>query len=193
MLKIKYVILIFLFPFSVFAQQKFEKEVAFGGNSGVTLSKMSFVPSLKQNYRLGYNGGLSLRFISEKYFGLQTELNFSQRGWESDTILAPRTLNYIELPFLTHLTFGQKKLRVIIHLGPKISYFLSDDSDIKYKFDYGICGGGGLELRTRKLSYVLEGRYYFGLSDIFPNGKGDEFSRSSNQDISVGLTVLWNK
>ena len=192
---------IFLFLFcSVFSQQKFQPELSIGVNSGLISSSMDFIPAVKQSNLLGYNGGISARFISEKHFGLQTELNFSQRGWKADSVLASRTLYYIELPLLTHLYFGQKKVRFVINLGPKIAYLLSEKSDnLKNelntkgwrKLDYGLCGGGGFEFHTQKLAYVIEGRYYYGLSDIFPNGKSDDFSRSANRNISVNFTVFW--
>ena len=39
---------------------------------------------------------------------------------------------------------------------------------IQNKFDYGITGGGGVELRTKKAgSFIVEGRYYFALSEIY--------------------------
>ena len=194
------VIFFFFLFFSAFAQQKFDKEFFVGANSGLILSKIDFIPAIEQQYLMGYNGGVSARFITEKHFGIQTELNFSQRGWKSDS-LASHTLNYLELPLLTHLYFGKKKVRVIINLGPKIAYLLSEKSNdsgnepvIKdwKRFDYGICGGGGLEFHTKKLAYVLEGRYYFGLADIFPISKGyDGFERSANRNITVNFTVFW--
>lgn len=61
---------------------------------------------------------------------------------------------------------------------------------IQRKFDYGIVGGGGLELRTGIGSFILEGRYYFGLSDVFNNSRSDYFQASSNQVISIKLTYL---
>ena len=57
-----------------------------GVNGGVNLNSTSFTPTIKQNSLLGTTGGLTARFISEKYFamicGAQVELNFSQRGWD---------------------------------------------------------------------------------------------------------------
>ena len=57
-----------------------------GVNGGVNLNSASFTPTIKQNSLMGITGGLTARYISEKYFamicGAQVELNISQRGWD---------------------------------------------------------------------------------------------------------------
>ena len=94
---------------------------AIGINGGVNLNKVSFQRKIKQSMPMGITGGLTARYISEKYFamicGAQVELNFSQRGWEEAFELADgtkdlsrsysRNMNYIDIPFLAHLAFGK--------------------------------------------------------------------------------------
>jgi 4-hydroxy-3-methylbut-2-en-1-yl diphosphate synthase IspG/GcpE len=53
--------------------------------------------------------------------------------------------------------------------------------------DYGIAGGLGIELKTKIGNFFVEGRYYYGLSDIYKNSKTDDFGRSANQDIIIKL------
>ena len=60
------------------------------------------------------------------------------------------------------------------------------------KFDYGIVGGGGMEVRTGIGHFVLEARYYFGLSDFYNNSKKDPFSRSAHSYIGARLTYLFD-
>ena len=208
-MKIKQIILFCFFVFSLPAvgQQPFSKELSLGISSGMTLSSIDFLPSMKQNSHWTYNGGATARFISGKHVGIQGELNFSQRGWNkrmANDSTYSRTLNYLEIPLLTHFYIGNK-VRFIIHLGPKFSYLLSENANANFtpnntreykpianKIDYGLCGGGGLELRTSALNYIIEGRYYYGLSDLFPNGRGHDFMRSANRNISVNFVVLYN-
>jgi hypothetical protein len=57
-------------------------------------------------------------------------------------------------------------------------------------FDYGITGGMGFELRTGIGSFIVEGRYYFGLSDLLGNSMEDFFQSSHNQIIGLKLTYL---
>ncbi len=211
--------LCFGFVSVVSAQDSFDRELSIGANGGLTFSSMRFTPNIRQKSLMQFEGGLSTRFISENHFGIQVELNYSQRGWEEYNPDVPehqysRGLNYLELPLLTHIYFDTgKHLRLVFNLGPQLGYLLNEsvliplsqeertalgeeipeyyDQSAQRRFDWGICGGGGLELRTTAGSFVLEGRYYFGLSDIFNNGKADYFASSANQVIGVKLTYFY--
>ena len=59
-----------------------------GVAGGLNLNKMDFQPTIRQKLLNGANGGVSLRYTSEKYFSMicaaQLEVNFAQRGWEED-------------------------------------------------------------------------------------------------------------
>ena len=153
--------------------------------------------------------------------GLQVELNFSQRGWKEkiedesgDTYM--RKMNYIELPLLAHLAFGKDKgygARFVVNLGPQIGFMLNEQEtysetwhpemrpegwgdeygkNTEVKFDYGIVGGIGLEARTGIGNFLLEARYYFGLSDFYHSTKKDPFSRSAHSYIGGRLTYLFD-
>ena len=68
-----------------------------------------------------------------------------------------------------------------------------DTLDIKHKFDYGIAAGAGMEFSHPKVGhFILEGRYYYGLGDIYGNSKRDYFGRSNNNSIIVKLTYLFD-
>ena len=57
----------------------------------------------------------------------------------------------------------------------------------------GIAGGLGLEFSHRKLGhFMLEGRYYFGLGNIYGDSKRDYFARSNYGNIVVKLTYLFD-
>lgn len=193
----------------------FKQEYLIGGSFGTTFSKVSFAQSkVNTKMKLGYTGGITFRWISEKNLGLQGELNFTQQGWEEAFDEQPqykyaRTINYIELPILTHIYFGNKRFRVFVNLGPKVGYAFSESTDenlngaapnrentqhnmpVEKKFDWGLCGGPGIELRTGIGSFQLEGRYYYALGDIYNSHKEDYFSKSSNQVISAKITYLF--
>ena len=145
----------------------------------------------------------------------QVELNFSQKGWKENfddgtSNSYSRSVNYLEIPLLAHLSWGKEErgLQFFINLGPQFGFFMGDKEkyegnwtlegrpesiravygkDIENKFDYGITGGAGIELKTKAGSFFIEGRYYYGLSDIYKNSKTDEFGRSANQTITVRL------
>ena len=63
---------------------------------------------------------------------------------------------------------------------------------VSKKFDYGIAAGAGIELNTKAGHFILEGRYYYGLSDLFGNSKKDVFSRSNNGTIQAKITYLFD-
>lgn len=207
-----------------------------GINGGVNLNSASFTPTIKQNSLMGITGGLTARYISEKYFamicGAQVELNVSQRGWDQlfetisldangyevtskdPTKTYTRKMTYIDIPFLAHLAFGRDRgLQFLVHAGPQISFLISESETIKgidmnslsdtqkalygvkiqNKFDYGIAGGGGVELRTKKAgSFIVEGRYYFALSDFYSTTKKDYFARAAHGTITIKLTYLFD-
>ena len=190
-----------------------------GVAGGLNMSRMDFQPTVRQMLYNGMNGGISVRYTSEKYFSMicaaQLEVNYSQRGWKEDFDDGTdngysRMLNYIEVPLLAHLSWGkeEKGLQFFINLGPQFGFFIGDSEkyegswnpagrpssirpiygkEIYNTFDYGILGGLGLELKTKAGNFFIEGRYYYGLADIFNNSKTDDFGRSANQTISVRL------
>ena len=129
-----------------------------------------------------------------------------------------RRLNYFEIPFMTHIYFG-KKIRFIVNVGPQISILLNDnqkmdqpladylaarraanpDAQIGVQYsafsemnrvDYGLIGGVGMELKTGIGDFDLEGRYYFGLGDVFTSQRSENayFSRSAHRLIEAKLT-----
>lgn len=130
-----------------------------------------------------------------------------------------RRLNYIEVPVMTHINFGTRTFRGFVNLGPSVSFMISSNidsnfdyndpasvdgfpvsnrhlnqmhMDIKNKIDYGIVGGAGVELRIgSRNAIMLEGRYYFGLGNIFPSAKKDEFSASRLTSVEVSLAYLF--
>lgn len=120
---------------------------AIGVNGGMNLCSVSFSPSIKQNTFNGISGGLTFRYISEKYFkmfcGIQAEINYSQRGWseliEDETGDSySRAMNYIEMPLMAHLAFGKDSQRrgcqFFLNLGPQFAYFMSEKEEMNEGF-----------------------------------------------------------
>ncbi len=68
-----------------------------------------------------------------------------------------------------------------------------DTMAVEHKIDYGISAGVGLELSLPHLGHFLvEGRYYYGLGDIYGNSNRDYFGRSNFSNIIVKLTYLFD-
>ncbi len=163
---------------------------------------------------------ISERYL-KMFCGIQAEINYSQRGWKEniddgtgDTY--QRSMNYVEVPLMAHLAFGKDKgygARFVLNLGPQIGYLLGESEKkseawhpnerpsgviwqygkmAESKFDYGIVGGVGIEARTGIGNFLLEARYYFGLSDFYHSTKKDPFSRSAHSYIAGRLTYLFD-
>lgn len=197
----------------------YKPRISLGGRAGVSMGRVSFSPSVKQGWNMATNGAVTFRYTEEKLFGLIAELGWVQRGWKEDFEEAPltynRTLTYIQLPVLTHIYFGSRRVKAFINLGPQICYLISDNISsnfdytnpfaaegfpsrnrmveqmtmkVKNKFDYGICASvGGEFFIAPRHSVLLEARYYFGLGNIYPAQKADTFSASRNMSLEFSL------
>lgn len=73
------------------------------------------------------------------------------------------------------------------------SVVAQDTMAVENKFDYGIAVGAGLEFSNRHFGhFMIEGRYYYGLGNIYGNTKRDYFSRSNFGNIVVKCTYLFD-
>lgn len=96
-------------------------------------------------------------------------------------------------------------VKVFFNAGPQIGFFLGDNEKINWttsttrpehgkevenKFDYGITAGADAEVSTGIGHFLLEGRYYMGLSDFYKNSKRDFFERSAHSFIGIRLSYL---
>ncbi len=205
------------------AQTHYEGSISVGGKAGATLSRVNFNPSVQQVMQPGMTAGVMFRYIEEKNFGLIAELNMTQRGWkenfEESNYNYSHRFTYIELPIMTHIFFGNQRVKGFFNLGPELNvmigngissdfdyqnaadldYFIQDTRhieqmtlDINNRFDYGICAGAGMEINLNpKHSLLIEGRFYYGLTDVFPNHKTDIFSSSNSMTINLTLGYFY--
>lgn len=205
---------------SLQAQTLYKPHLHVGAHAGVALSQQSFNPTIEQKMHQGITMGVSAMWAEERHVGLRAELNFTQRGWTEDFTETPQfsyshTLTYIELPIMTHIFFGGRKVKGFFNLGPQLCYMIGNNvnanfetdkidlipdfpvlnrttqqmsMDITNRFDYGICGGAGIEFFIkRKHCVTLEARYYYGLGNIFPSSKKDYFNASRGNAITLTL------
>lgn len=129
-----------------------------------------------------------------------------------------RDIDYIQVPLLARLSWGKEHGGLMFYFlaGPQVGFYLGEHArqsatwtlttegipdrpnslvnqyamKVEKKFDYGITGGIGLEWNTHVGHFMLEGRYCFGLADIYGNAKKDVFGRSAHSTIFAKLTYL---
>ena len=200
------------------AETHYASRVSIGGRAGLSMSQVSFSPSVLQSFAMGPTAAFTFKYQEEKLFALVAELGWAQRGWkenfEEDPYQYHRTLSYITIPVMTQISFGSRRFKCFVNLGPSASFLIGSStsanfnynnplgdpdfprrrqteqlySKIRNRFDYGILGGLGFEFFVQpRHSVLVEARYYFGLGNIFPSSKADTFSASRNSAIEVTL------
>ena len=130
-----------------------------------------------------------------------------------------RTLTYVQIPLLTHIYFGSDRVKGFFNLGPEMGFMIGEkinanfdyrnyssiedfpthyrtneqlDKAAENKFDYGIAAGAGVEIFiNRRNSIMLEGRYYFGIGNIFKDSKRDFFAASRGSSIEITIGYLF--
>lgn len=153
---------------------------------------------------------------------IQGELNYTNLGWkeivepEYGTDTYSRDIYYLQIPLLARLGWGreQRGAQFFFLVGPQIGFRIGEKEhysdpwagsprpnnviqqygrNVENVFEYGITAGVGLEISIRKVGhFLLEGRYYYGLSDIFHNAKQDPFGRSANGAIVIKASYLFD-
>lgn len=140
-------------------------------------------------------------------------------GDDSDPLRYQRRITYVQVPLLARLGWGRERkgLQAFIQLGPQLGFYLDESTEtnivqgrptqntrvssvvaqetmpVENKFDYGIVGGAGIEFSHPKVGhFLLEGRYYFGLANIYGNSKSDYFAKSNQSNIVIKLSYLFD-
>lgn len=214
-------------------------DFAIGANGGYVLSKVGFTPTVQQKQHGGITGGLSLRYVCEKYFkticSVYAEVNYAKVGWTEDildiennavlisgtgeALKYQRDITYIQIPVFAHLAWGREErgFNFFVNLGPQIGIYLNEstttnfdettptendrvsnitaqyDMPVEKKLDYGIAAGAGMEYSIPKVGhFLLEGRYYYGLGNIYGSSKKDYFGKSNFGQIVVKASYLFD-
>lgn len=210
-----YIVLLLCVTATATAQPRLrEPEMYVGVHGGVMASTIQFKPAnpnmtpFIQSVFLTGNGGLVFRYSGHKCCAIQVELNYLQRGWKEHSEAGNyiRRLDYIELPFLTHIYFGSPTWRGFVNLGPEIGYCVHDDGGkgvkqtyethqyaaIDKRFDWGVTGGLGFYCRTKNAGlYQLEARFAYSLGTIFAARSSDYFGNANSMNLSINLAWMW--
>lgn len=149
---------------------------------------------------------------------LNVEQRGWKEDFEGYTFEYERRLTYIQMPIMTHIYFG-KKVKGFVNLGPSFGYMLGStvkanfdyrnpaevegfpvrnrsveqmSMEVGNRLDYGITGGLGMEFVIKgRHAIQLEGRYYFGIGNIFPDSKKDTFSASRGMSVEIMLSYMF--
>ena len=216
---IAFIIVSFLGISPAKGQAHYEGNFFIGAKGGIDFSRVFFNPGVKQKFPIGAIVGLQARYIEENHFGIIAELNFEQRGWEENFEDAPfnyrRTLNYIQLPVLSHIYFGSDRAHFFFNAGPEIGLMIGESTSANFdyknlesvpdfpikdrqidqltieagkKLDFGISAGlGGEYFVNSRNSLTLECRFYYGLGNIIKTGRTETFSSANSMSLMVSI------
>ncbi|CDA94860.1 outer membrane protein beta-barrel domain protein [Prevotella sp. CAG:1320] len=155
-----YTLAMALFAVALNAQAQigeYRNNLSIGFNGGYVLSSVGFDPEVPQGQHGGITGGLSFRYVCEKYFkticSIYAEVNYASIGWKEDIktlndqpVINPvtglpeeysRTINYVQVPIFAHLAWGKedKGLNFFVNLGPQFGWYLSESTKTNFEFD----------------------------------------------------------
>lgn len=196
-------------PFVVSGQELINPETNLGINMGGNISRVNFDPSVDQDLNFGFQGGITFKYVNIKNLGIQLEANYLQVGWKESldsTNLYLRNLNYLQIPFMTHIQIGEGRIRFHMNLGSFVSFLISDRERINLlpgvqeqsyyrlgnwnRAEYGFCLGVGLLTNTSIGIFQIEGRINYTLTNVFKKPPDSPFTVSQNQSFAVTLSYL---
>ncbi len=141
-------------PLTIAAQVgQHRNDLSVGVNGGYVLSNVGFDPKVAQDYHGGITGGMSIRYICEKYFNticsIYGEVNYASIGWKEDiqtntggqvvnangvAEAYSRTINYVQIPVFAHLAWGKERKgwNFFFQAGPQIGLYLSESTSKNY-------------------------------------------------------------
>lgn len=165
------------------------------------------------------NAGLVIIYNNDNNTGIQTEINYAQKGWQELPVTKQdsffyRNINYLEIPFFSHFEIGLGKVRPIIFAGPYFAWKLSEKTDSLYwdhlwyprqkylhyeqeirQLDLGIKLGLGLRYNINdRFAIYIDIRYDLQMAggrDIFIDHP-TEIQASRLKETSGSFGILWH-
>lgn len=170
-------------------------DFAIGVNGGGILSNVGFNPSVTQSLHGGVTGGLSVRYVCEKYFNticsIYGEVNYATVGWKEkiqtgtdqpvinangEAEAYSRTVNYIQIPVFAHLAWGREQngFNFFFQAGPQIGLYLSESTSKNFGTpNLATDGTGRSNVTVAQESMPVEKKFDYGIAA----GLGMEYSK----------------
>ena len=186
---------LFAFLIFVFIADAGFSQLNVGLKGGATFSNILIdqkpfqVLNVQTQIRPGIMGGLTFQFIHPKNAGIQFELLYIENGFNTkyDTIentQYERSIEYISLPFLMHVSFGKKSYQISLILGPYGSYAISSsevltdgttkikrdynfDKETDNRFEFGLQAGIGIRNRFSFGIIEVQGSFSFTFTSLY--------------------------
>jgi opacity protein-like surface antigen len=180
-----------------------------GAKGGFSISDLYWDPNpgIEMNNEAGFAAGLFIEYRLFKNFSVSLEPQYVEKGAQAkSTVLLvvdyKFKFNYLQVPFNLKFAVPTKQATPYILAGPVYSYNVyaklkisagdykanEDFQDFIKKSDLGANVGAGVSFPLRDLSWLIEGRYTFGLSDINNDPElPDTKIKTGNFQILLGI------
>ena len=169
-------------------------DLSIGVNGGYVLSNVGFNPSVTQSLHGGISGGLSVRYVCERYFNticsIYGEVNYASVGWKEKILTGTdqpvinsnglaeeysRTVNYVQIPVFAHLAWGREHdgFSFFFQTGPQIGIYLNESTSKNYDTpNLATDGTGRSNVTVAQESMPVEKKLDYGIAA----GLGMEYS-----------------
>ncbi len=175
------------------AQKHYESNITVGGKAGMSLSRMSFSPSVPQTMLNGMMAGVKLRYVEERNFGVIVEFNLEQRGWketfEGTSYQYNRRLTYLQMPFLTHIYFGSTKFHCFFNAGPELGYMIASSTSSNFDVNNfkNLTDFPHVNRSTEQFAMDIKNRFDYGISA----GLGMEYFVKRNHSVELECRLYY--
>ncbi len=181
---------------------------------GITMSNIAYAEDDGEKAKMGLTLGAGFNFEVNEMLSVQPELNFIQKGvkYDEDQFEQKVTLNYLEIPVLVKLTFGDAT-KFFVNVGPSLGFGLSgkykgeddgesfdgkikfgkepdnydgDDEYLDNRMDIGFQLGAGVLLADK---FIIDIRYGLGFSNLADKTEFVDDAKSKNRVFQIGISM----
>lgn len=195
------------------AQTKTYVGVKGGGNISILLMQNNFFRTITNpRYNSGVHSGIIVKHYNRKNFGIQTGVEYIQKGWNQyffdffPTYSA--RIDYIEAPFLMNVYLGNGKAKFFVNMGIFVEYligskldddpgdvepfnFFTYDEERDGRFGYGLRGGGGFSYDFPFGQVHLEGFFSYSLTNLFDPVNNVTLVPNNSKSFVIGISAAY--
>lgn len=178
------VVLVLVLPAIASAQAA--QEITAGVKAGLNISNLNENGEMVSSTNGLIAGGYARRTLKDR-IAIQVEALISPQGGAYRDLTV--NLNYLQIPVLGVMTFGDSETKPFVFAGPALGLKLTsnigdeeESEDIKTSNDFSLVFGGGVAMGK----FSVDARYAWGLSDVDP---GSDISKNRVFSIMFGYQL----
>lgn len=190
---------------------KIYSQIDIGLKGGYGYNRYFFQKEITQGFLPVFNGGILFQYLDNKKLGIQSSVEFTQKGWDEITVdqgNAKFKMDFVQFEALSLFKFSRKKENgLFLKFGPYFGYSFksqltesgnTDTLALNYdtlltgynKIDYGLRLGVSYKFKLKNGSLQLELLYAQGLYNILKRDPGGIF-QSINQSLFINLAYTY--